>query len=86
MNTYNATVKVSNGKSFAFVHTQVKADDSYKAKLLLQQQYGRDSVMSTPQLVRQQVRAKRTQRGDTQHLYKCDAQATSLVAACNVFK
>ena len=53
MNTYNATVKVSNGKSFAFVHTQVKADDSYKAKLLLQQQYGRDSVMSTPQLVRQ---------------------------------
>ncbi len=53
MNTYNATVKVSNGSSYVFVHTQVKADDSYKARLLLQQQYGRDSVMSTPQLVRQ---------------------------------
>lgn len=53
MNTYNATVKVSNGSSYVFVNTQVKADDSYKAKLLLQQQYGRDSVVSTPLLVKQ---------------------------------
>jgi hypothetical protein len=53
VNTYNATVKVSNGSSYVFVHTQVKADDSYKAKLLLQQQYGRDSVMSIPLLVKQ---------------------------------
>jgi hypothetical protein len=53
VNTYNATVKVSNGSSYVFVHTQVKADDSYKARLLLQQQYGKDSVMSTPLLVKQ---------------------------------
>ena len=53
MNTYNATVKVSNGSSYVFVHTQVKADDSYKAKLLLQLQYGRDSVMTSPLLVKQ---------------------------------
>lgn len=42
MNTYQAQVKVSN----IIVNTFVFAEDVYKAKLLLQQQYGKANVMS----------------------------------------
>jgi hypothetical protein len=42
VNTYKAQVKVSN----VIVNTFVFAEDVYKAKLLLQQQYGKTNVMS----------------------------------------
>ena len=42
MNTYKAQVKVSN----VIVNTFVFAEDVFKAKLLLQQQYGKSNVMS----------------------------------------
>jgi hypothetical protein len=42
MNTYKAQVKVSN----VIVNTFVFAEDVFKAKLLLQQQYGKSNVVS----------------------------------------
>jgi hypothetical protein len=42
MNTYKGQVKVSN----VIVNTFIFAEDIFKAKLLLQQQYGKANVMS----------------------------------------
>ncbi len=45
MKIYIADVKVGN----MLIKTQVFAEDSYKAKLLLEKQYGIGNVMGTPQ-------------------------------------
>ncbi len=45
MKIFMADVKVGN----MLIRTQVFAEDSYKAKLLLEKQYGIGNVMGTPQ-------------------------------------
>ena len=48
--TYQATVRVrSAGGASMLVRTTVQASDAYRAKLLLEGQYGEGNVISTPQ-------------------------------------
>jgi hypothetical protein len=48
MHAYTATVKV-NG---LLIHTQVFANSSYDAKLLLSQQYGDSNIITYPTLAK----------------------------------
>jgi hypothetical protein len=47
--TFSATVKVKNaGGTTMLLKTTVNAEDYYRAKLLLEQQYGRGMLIGTP--------------------------------------
>jgi hypothetical protein len=54
MNTFVATVKVkmSSSASTALVKTQLQAENHYRAKWLLEAQYGAGNVLGTSQQVR----------------------------------
>jgi hypothetical protein len=52
MYTYEAQIKVSSPSGTTLlVKTRIQAQDPYRAKLLLEQQYGWGSVVGTPNRV-----------------------------------
>lgn len=49
MNTYEAQIRVTTSPgSTLLVKTRIQAQDPYRARLLLEEQYGRGSVLGTP--------------------------------------
>ena len=50
--TYEAQIKVLNGGGTLLVRTRVMAENTFKARLLLEQQYGRGNVIGSPLLVK----------------------------------
>jgi hypothetical protein len=49
MNTYEAQIRVTTSPgSTLLVKARIQAQDPYRARLLLEQQYGRGSVLGTP--------------------------------------
>ena len=50
--TYEAQIKVPNGSGTLLVRTRILAENTFKARLLLEQQYGRGTVVGSPWLVK----------------------------------
>jgi hypothetical protein len=51
MKIFEAQVRVANGNGTTVVKTRVMAETTFAAKLLLEQQYGRENVIGSPQLI-----------------------------------
>jgi hypothetical protein len=49
---FEAQVRVPNGGGTTVVKTRVMAENSYAARLLLEQQYGRNNIVSSPMMVK----------------------------------
>jgi len=51
MKIFEAQVRIPNGAGTSVVKTRVMAETSFKARLLLEHQYGRNNVIGAPRLV-----------------------------------
>ena len=48
---FEAQVRVANGGGTTVVKTRVMAENTFAAKLLLEQQYGKENIIGSPKLV-----------------------------------
>ena len=51
LKVWEATVRVASGSGTQVIATRVMAEDSFKARLLFEAQYGRGSLVNTPRMV-----------------------------------
>lgn len=51
MKVYEVQVKVANGAGTMIVKTRVMADNTFQAKLLVEQQYGKNNLIGSPRQV-----------------------------------
>jgi hypothetical protein len=51
MKIWEAQVRVPNGAGTAVIKTRVMAETSFKARLLLEHQYGRANLIGAPRMV-----------------------------------
>ena len=51
LKVWEATVRVASGNGTQVIATRVMAADSYKARLLFEAQYGRNSLVNMPRQV-----------------------------------